>query len=184
VQQDHQPSSLWRFMLDMLETILLAVVLFLGINTVSARVRVDGSSMRPTLQDGQYVLVNKLAYRFDIPRRGDIVVFRFPMDPAQDFIKRVIGLPGDHVRIDQGKVSVNGITLIEPYIAAAPQYQGNWDIPSGHLFVLGDNRNDSSDSHSWGLVPFENVIGKAIMIYWPLTDLNMIDHAPVAAAAP
>ena len=184
IHPDEQPVSIWRFVLDMLETVLLALVLFLGINAVSARVRVDGFSMRPTLQDGEYVLVNKLSYKIDLPARGDIVVFRFPMDPTQDFIKRVIGLPGDQVAIASGRVSVNGNVLNEPYIAAAPMYEGSWQVPADHLFVLGDNRNDSSDSHSWGVVPFENVVGKAILIYWPLADWSMIDHVPVAAAAP
>ncbi|NOY97663.1 MAG: signal peptidase I [Chloroflexi bacterium] len=171
-------------MLDLLETILLSVVLFLGINAISARVRVDGFSMRPTLENGEYVLVNKLAYKANLPRHGDIIVFHFPMDPNQDFIKRVIGRPGDEVKIEAGQVIVNGETLDEPYIAAAPRYTGDWLVPDGYLFVLGDNRNDSSDSHSWGLVPMENVIGKAILVYWPPPEWNVIDHIQVVNAAP
>jgi signal peptidase I len=170
-----------RFLLDLTETVLLAVILFLGINAVSARVRVDGTSMQPTLQDGEYVLVNKLAYRFGTLERGDIIVFRFPMDPQQDLIKRVIGMPGDQVSIGGGQVSVNGNILDEPYIAAAPVYSGAWNIPEGYLFVLGDNRNDSSDSHSWGLVPMGNVIGKAILIYWPPVEWDLINHMKIAA---
>lgn len=178
-------QSAWlRFLLDALETILLSIILFLVINAISARVRVDGFSMRPTLNDGEYVLVNKLAYRLGEPERGDIIVFRFPIDPTEDFIKRVIGLPGDKVVIDNGKVLVNNVPLEEPYIAAAPQYEGIWDIPGGHLFVLGDNRNDSSDSHAWGLLPEENVIGKALLIYWPPADWNYLDHPQVVVAAP
>jgi signal peptidase I len=173
-----------RFLLDLMETVLLAVILFLGINAVSARVRVDGFSMRPTLQDGEYVLVNKLAYRMGPPQRGDIIVFRFPMDPQQDLIKRVIGLSGDRVSISDGQVSVNGKALNEPYIAAAPTYTGTWNIPEGYLFVLGDNRNDSSDSHSWGLVPMQNVIGKAILIYWPPLEWDLINHMKIAALLP
>ena len=95
-----EPPTDWkRFILDILETLVLAVVLYFGINAVSARVRVDGFSMRPTLQDGEYILVNKLAYKLGEPQRGDIVVFVFPVDPSEDLIKRVIGLPGDSIRV-------------------------------------------------------------------------------------
>lgn len=178
--QDSQ--SLKRFFIDLLETIVLAVVLFFAINAVSARVRVDGFSMVPTLQDGEYVLVNRLAYRAKTPERGDIIVFESPQTSDLDLIKRVIGLPGDTVNISGGVVQVNGQALDEPYIAAAPVYNGEWNVPEGKLFVLGDNRNDSSDSHAWGLLPLENVIGKAILIYWPIPEWNLIDHVEWVAA--
>ncbi len=175
----------WKqFVLDLVETLLLAAVLYLGINAISARVRVDGFSMNPTLQDGEYVLVSKMTYRLGEPQHGDIIVFKFPGEPEQDLIKRIVGLPGDTVDVVNGTVSVNGQSLVEPYIAAAPVYQGHWTVPPGHLFVLGDNRNDSSDSHSWGLLPIENVIGKAILIYWPPPEWNLIDHYDIAVAAP
>ncbi len=179
-----EPLDWRRFALDVVETVLLSVVLYLGINALTARVRVDGYSMLPTLNDGEYVLVSKLAYRKELPRRGDIIVFRFPVNPRQDFIKRVIGLPGEEVRIDNGTVYINGVALDEEYIAAPPRYSGKWTVPPGYLFVLGDNRNDSSDSHTWGLVPMQNVIGKAVLVYWPPLSLALIDHAQVAVAAP
>lgn len=175
-------QSLKQFLVDLLETIVLAVVLFFAINAVSARVRVDGFSMLPTLQDGEYVLVNRMAYRNDLPVRGDIIVFVSPQSPDLDLIKRVIGLPGDTVKISNGKVQVNGQMLDEPYIAAAPIYNGEWNVPEGNLFVLGDNRNDSSDSHAWGLLPLENVIGKAVLIYWPIPEWNFIQHVETVAA--
>jgi signal peptidase I len=160
-----------------LETLLLSAVLFLAINALSARVRVDGFSMKPTLQDGEFVLVNRLAYRLGVPQRGDIIVFHFPLDPAsQDLIKRVIGLSGDRITVSRGVVYVNGEPLKEPYIAAPPMYNGEWDVPEGELFVLGDNRNDSSDSHSWGMLPMKEVVGKAIFIYWPFPEWKLIDH--------
>jgi signal peptidase I len=166
-----------RFFLDVLETLLLSAVLFLAINALSARVRVDGFSMKPTLQDGEFVLVNRLAYLVGTPQRGDIIVFHFPLDPAsQDLIKRVIGLSGDVVAVKSGVLSVNGQPLQEPYIAAAPLYSGEWVVPAGELFVLGDNRNDSSDSHAWGMLPLKEVVGKAILIYWPFPEWKMIDH--------
>ncbi len=175
----------WRqFALDLIETLFLAVALYLGINAISARVRVDGFSMNPTLQDGEYVLVSKVTYRLGQPQHGDIIVFKYPGEPPQDLIKRIIGLPGDSVQVNGSNVYVNGQPLAEPYIAAAPMYQGQWQVPEGFLFVLGDNRNDSSDSHSWGLLPRENVIGKALLIYWPPPEWNIISHYEIAVAAP
>ena len=148
-----EPTTNWkRFVLDILETLVLAVVLYFGINAVSARVRVDGFSMRPTLQDGEYILVNKLAYKTGEPQRGDIVVFVFPVNPQEDLIKRVIGLPGETVSVQNGgSVCQWQRSWTEPYIASPPAYNGDWVVPEGKLFVLGDNRNDSRDSHQWGL---------------------------------
>ncbi len=178
-----QTSEWKRPLRDILETLFLAVVLYFGINAVSARVRVDGYSMTPSLENGEYILVNKMAYTLGEPARGDIVVFDFPLDPEQDLIKRVIGLPGDTVTIERGKVLVNGRQLEEPYIAAAPFYNGTWQVTDGNLFVLGDNRNESKDSHEWGLLPLENVIGKAVVIYWPPPKWEVINHLDVVFAA-
>ena len=180
---NNQTGSLKRMLLDILETLILAVVLYFGINAVSVRVRVDGFSMNPTLQDGEYILVNRLAYKIGHPVRGDIIVFSFPMDPKQDLIKRVIGLPGESIFVQDGKVMINGVPLEEPYIAAPPIYNGTWEVPKGQLFVLGDNRNESKDSHEWGLLPIENVVGRAVLIYWPPPEWQVIDHAKEASAA-
>jgi len=169
--------------LDILETLFLALVLYFGINIVSARVRVDGFSMNPSLDNGEYILVNKLAYRFGKPERGDIIVFEYPDDPSQELIKRIIGLPGETITVQDGKVSVNGVPLEEPYIAAAPFYNGTWVVNEGQLFVLGDNRNESKDSHEWGMLPMKNVIGKAVLIYWPPPKWEVIDRLQQASAA-
>ena len=180
-----QEKTDWKhFLLDLLETVGLAVVLFLVINALSARVRVDGFSMMPTLQDGEFVLVNKMAYHIGSPTRGDIIVFQSTTERNLDLIKRVIGLPGDHIVIGGGKVTINGQTLNEPYIAAAPNYSGAWKVPDGYWFVLGDNRNDSSDSHVWGYLPIQNVIGKALLIYWPQPEWAMVDHIKIEVPAP
>jgi len=181
---EQEKMSWQRFLFDILETVGLALVLFLIINGVSARVRVDGTSMVPTLQDGEFVLVNKLAYRTGLPTRGDIIVFRSVDTKDLDLIKRVIGLPGDRVVIQNGQVSVNDQILNEPYINAAPNYNGEWRVPEGEVFVLGDNRNNSSDSHSWGFLPIKNIIGKAMFIYWPPPNWAAIDHVKIAVAAP
>jgi len=186
--QDVQPQApapegmKWgQIVLDIVETVVLALVLFLGINAVSARVRVDGFSMNPTLLDGEFVLVNRLAYRTGDMQRGDIIVFRSTTSPDLDLIKRIIGLPGDIISVQNGQVIINSQVLSEPYIAAAPNYNGQWQVPEGNLFVLGDNRNDSSDSHQWGLLPFDNIVGKAIIIYWPPPDWNIIEHYELLA---
>lgn len=169
---------------DILETLVLSVFLFLVINAISARVRVDGFSMLPTLQDGQFVLVSRLAYRFGEFERGDIIVFNSPVDPDEDLIKRVIGLTGDVIKVENGIVYVNGTQLNEPYIAAPPAYNGTWQVQENQLFILGDNRNDSSDSHAWGSILEGEVIGKAILIYWPFTDATLITHEKIVVAAP
>lgn len=176
VQTPPAKNTLLSFLREAIETLFLAAFLFLAIEFVSARVRVEGFSMMPTLHDGEVVLVSKISYRFDSIQRGDIVVFRHPLNTRQELIKRVIGLPGDEVRIENGQVTLNGMVIVEPYISAPPRYNGKWEVPPGFLFVLGDNRNDSSDSHSWGLLPIENVIGKAVLVYWPPDRIRILQH--------
>lgn len=171
-----------RFVFDVLETLVLAVVLFVGINAVSARVRVDGFSMRPTLEDGEFVLVSKLSYKLGEFKRGDIIVFHFPLNPKEELIKRVIGLPGDHVVVEGNQVYVNGQLSNETYIAQAPLYSGEWTVAEGHLFVLGDNRNNSNDSKDWGLLPQENVVGRAVLVYWPPPMWAVLEHTEAAAS--
>jgi signal peptidase I len=174
-----------RFLLDLLETVFLAVALFLAINAVSARIRVESVSMQPTLYEGDFVIVNKLAYKLGTPSRGDVVIFHFPPDPNREpYIKRIIGLPEETIKVSGGKVYVNGAQIREPYIKAPPNYENSWTVPSDSLFVLGDNRNNSSDSHSWGMVPLENVIGKAEVVYWPPSEWQLLDQNVAAAAEP
>jgi signal peptidase I len=166
-----------RLFIDLFETIVLAVFLFIIINAVTARIRVDGSSMEPTLNNGEFVLVNKLAYKFGVPKSGEVIVFHYPRDPSQEYIKRVIGTPGNTVEISNGHVYVDGKLIEEPYIAASPAYgPQQWSVPTDSLFVLGDNRNNSSDSHTWGMVPMDYVVGKAIAVYWPPTRWSIIEH--------
>ena len=178
-----QNSGALRFIIDIMETLILALVLFLGINAISARIRVDGNSMEPTLQSGELLIVNKLAYKLGKPEVGDVIVFQYPRNPEEEYIKRVIGLPGDTVSVSRGEVYVNGERLDEPYIAAAAHYESTWEVPENSLFVLGDNRNNSSDSHDWGSVGMDYVIGKAILIYWPPEQWGFIEHFFVANAA-
>jgi signal peptidase I len=180
------PSTLAKvgqFALEIFQTILLALVLYLLIDSVVARVRVENISMRPTLAPGEFILVNKLAYRVGEVARGDIIVFHFPLNPQEDYIKRVIGLPGDEVMVRDGQVYVNRQPLIEEYIMAAPGYEDTWLVPEDEVFVLGDNRNQSSDSHSWGFVPFENIVGRAVIVYWPLSEIKVLSQPVIVSAA-
>ena len=184
VETEQKKSGFLRFAIDVLETLILSVILFAAINAVSARIRVDGSSMEPTLHSGEFVIVNKLTYKLGQPEIGDVVVFHYPRDPEQEYIKRVIGLSGDQVLITDGKVYINGQMLEEDYINSPPAYQATWEVPEDSLFVLGDNRNNSADSHSWGPVPLNYVVGKAVLVYWPPPDWGLIDHPTIAIAAP
>jgi signal peptidase I len=176
-------GGLLKLIREVGETILIAGILFLVVNLVTARIRVEGSSMEPSLHDGEFVVINRLAYRWANPDRGEIIVFNFPLDPERRFIKRIIGLPGDTVSVHQGIVFVNDIPLEEPYIYAPPEYDGEWIIEEGHYFVLGDNRNNSSDSQNWGSLGAEEIIGKAVIVYWPITDLGIIPHFELVSAA-
>lgn len=182
-QPPKKRSGFLSFLVDILETLVLSVVLFVSINIISARIRVDGDSMVPTLISGEYVVVNRLSYRLGNPQRGDIIVFHFPRNPSEEYIKRVIGLPGDMIEVMNGSVYVNGQLLGESYLDVKMNYTGKWEVPANQLFVLGDNRNNSSDSHDWGTVPMDYVVGKAVLVYWPPPDWGLIEHVPLANAA-
>jgi signal peptidase I len=182
-QPQRKKSGCISFLVDVLETLVLSVVLFVSINIISARIRVDGDSMVPTLVSGEYVVVNRLSYRLGNPQHGDIIVFHFPRNPSEEYIKRVIGLPGDVIEVMNGSVYVNGQLLNESYLEMRINYTGKWEVPPGQLFVLGDNRNNSSDSHDWGTVPMDYVVGKAVLVYWPPPDWGLIEHVPLANAA-
>lgn len=182
-QSKRKRSGFLRIVVDIFETLVLSVVLFVGVNIISARIRVDGDSMVPTLISGEYVVVNRLSYRLGNPHRGDIIVFHFPRNPAEEYIKRIIGLPGDVIEVMDGSVYINGQPLDERYLDVKVNYTGKWEVPQGQLFVLGDNRNNSSDSHDWGTVPMDYVVGKAVMVYWPPLEWGLIDHVKLANAA-
>ena len=203
--------------LDVIETVILALIVFLLAREVVQNFQVDGGSMNPTLHDGNFVLVNKFAYKhvdvgpfdflvpgrdngdflFSGPDRGDVVVFHSPGDNSRDFVKRVIGIPGDRVEIRDGLVMVNGQALDErEYIFSPPTYTypaGGLPsvIPPDHYFVLGDNRNASEDSHRFGPIHKRLLVGEVIFRWWPSDviggggsrDLVDIDGADVQKAA-
>lgn len=183
VEPEELPRSrrIWRELFEILQTLLLAAVLYFAIDAVIGRERVQKISMEPTFEAGEILMVNKLAYKFGEFDYGQVITFHYPLDPSLDYIKRVIGLPGDVVDVQNGEVRVNGQLLYEPYISAAPEYEGSWNVPEGELFVLGDNRNPSADSHVWGFVPEENVIGKAIAVYWPINKIRAVSTPDIFA---
>jgi signal peptidase I len=172
-------GSALRIIREFLEIILIAGGLFLVVNLLTARVRVESISMQPNLNEGEFVVVSRLAYRWDEPQRGDIIVFRFPGNEQKRYIKRVIGVEGDLVSIHDGQVVVNGSVLDEP--SAPPTYEGEWVVDSDEVFVLGDNRNNSNDSKNWGMLESGAIIGKAIFVYWPPTEIGSIPHYDVYA---
>ena len=140
--------------------------------------RVEGQSMAPTLADQDRLIVNKLAYRIGEPRRGDIVMLYYPLNPEKSFVKRVIAEEGDEVRIVDGRVYVNTIPLADDYVPAEFRSHDDWGpqvIPEGYYFVLGDHRNNSSDSRHWGNVPKRYIIGKVQLRWWPLPNALIFD---------
>ena len=161
---------------EIVETIALTLIIFLVIRFAIQSYRVSGLSMLPGLQTDDYVLVNKIAYLFHAPERGDVIVFHYPHDTSEDFIKRVIGLPGDTVTLDNKTVQVDGVVLHEPYISEAYNPSGKTiKVPMDEYFVLGDNRPLSDDSRDWGFVPKADLVGKAVIVYWPLSNWELIN---------
>jgi signal peptidase I len=169
--------------LDFAKNLLIALVLVFLVNLVIDRVRVENISMFPTLKEGDMLVVNKLAYKLGKVDRGDILTFHYPLDPKLSFIKRAIGLPGDTVEIVNKKVWVNGNALNEPYIITPSDYTGKWVVPADSVFVLGDNRVDSADSHVWGFVPSNDLVGKVLAVYWPPNRMRIVFHPDLMASA-
>lgn len=174
-----QPTF-WGVVWDWVETIVLCVVIAFAIRAfVLESFTIDGACMEPQLYTGQRVFVFKLPYFFTEPKRGDVIVFRYPLNPQKDYIKRVIGLPGETVSISHGIVYINGRELDQspwPVTIDTIRYPDipEETIPPGQYFVLGDNRPESEDSRVWGFVPAENVKGKAFLRYWPVWSLKWL----------
>ncbi len=164
------------FLRDFVETLLLTLVIFFVVNALTGRFQVRGSSMEPSLYNGQYVIVSKLSYRLSQPQRGDVVVFAPPNGSEEDYIKRIVALPGEHVEVRDGAVWIDGYHLDEPYLNALTPYYGSWTVGDDEYFVLGDNRANSNDSHSWGMLPAGNIVGKAWLCYWPPQSWGVIPH--------
>jgi signal peptidase I len=172
------PSLLGEFR-GWLKDILLAVAIaFLMVVFLYQPVKVEGTSMQPELLDQERIFVNKFVYHFEEIHRGDIVVFWYPKDPSKSFIKRVVGVPGDLVAVRDGHVYINGELLEEHYVPRRYQDFDSYPptrVKDGHYYVLGDHRNASNDSRSWGLVPRKYIYGKAVFRYWPVEKVGFIE---------
>ncbi len=156
------------FFREFITTLILAAVIFFVAQATIQTFVIIGTSMQPSFQDGQRLLVNKVVYTFGEPRRGDIVIFQPPEGRKGDYIKRIIALPGDTVEVKMGAVFVNDSELDEPYIKNPPGYTvEEMEVPEDNYFVLGDNRDNSNDSHTGWVVPRDNIIGKAWLSIWP-----------------
>jgi signal peptidase I len=170
MQADEQPKSRTGSALrELAETILFTLLIYLLVRTfVLENYRVQGVSMMPTLESGQYLVVDKLSYRLHEPQRGDIVVLHDPHRSDRKLIKRIVGLPGEILELKNSQLYINGQPFDEAYVGVTIRYtQVPLPIPEGHYYVLGDNRNNSSDSHSWGALAGKDVVGKAWLSYWP-----------------
>jgi signal peptidase I len=177
-------SNFWAESRLLLRDLIFALMFAaLAVVFVVQPVKVEGTSMLPRLHDGERIFVNKLIY-YGLPKleRGDIIVFWYPGDPSKSYIKRIIGLPNETVEVREGRILINGIELQEPYLD--PQLnlshssQAPISVKDHYYFVMGDNRDHSSDSRSWGLVPEKYIYGKALLRYWPLSSASVISHEP------
>jgi signal peptidase I len=169
---------LWRAVWELVHDLAVAILFcFFLITFVAQAFRVQGTSMLPLLEDGERIVVNKFIYRFHAIERGDVVVFWYPRDPSVSFIKRVVGLPDDTVEIRAGQLYVNGQGVREDYLS--PRFRDDDNVAptkvsKGYYFVLGDHRNSSNDSRSWGEVPEKYIYGRAVYRFWPLSKLGSI----------
>jgi signal peptidase I len=179
LEEKSSPSwqTTWAIIREVGETIILTLIIFLVIQLFIRNFRVVGTSMVNNLHDGQYLIIDKISYspflRDDIgiggPTRGDVIVFKPPRNPEDDYVKRIIGLPGEKIQVIKGQIFVNDQLLEELFEPVAGTYSmpAPVIVPEGQVFVLGDNRNNSNDSHNWGPLPMENIVGRAWLSYWP-----------------
>ena len=179
------------FVRDTLEIVFLALVLYVVIQYAVQTVHVLGSSMFPTLHDNDLLVASKISYKLHAPQRGDIIVFKPPDEASRDFIKRIIALPGERIRITNGVVYINDQVLREPYLPEKWTYNNNWPasgqdqiMPTGEYFVMGDNRNHSSDSRTFGPITLQSILGKAEVRIWPMSQLGFFDGKPTLTSGP
>ena len=168
---------------ELIETLALTLVIFLLVRFAAPNFRIEGFSMEPNFHDGQYLFVNRIVYMLHPPERGDVIVLIPPTSTSRDYIKRVIGLPGERVEILPGRVLIDGQELKEPYPLNPGTYSfGPVTVGSGEYFVLGDNRDNSSDSHSWGMLAAKQIIGRAWITYWPLDMIGWVQSYSYTSA--
>lgn len=179
-------KKIYGFLIDTVQTLLLVFAVFLFIYVFLFRpFQVNGNSMNPTFLNKQFVLTNIITLKFSKPKYGDVIVFKAPQDPDKDYIKRVIGIPGDTISLKNGDIYLNGKLLDQSQflVASVKTYGGPFlaedkaiTIPADSYFVMGDNRSGSSDSRAWGFVPLESVIGESFFVYWPLDKIKLVNN--------
>jgi signal peptidase I len=174
-EKETKTSPVFRFLWEVFQTLAMALILFFLVDTFVARAKVENISMLPTLHPGTYLMVNKFAYQWGSLQRGDIIVFHYPPDPGVDYIKRMIGIPGDDVKMVSGQLYINGQKINETFNTVPATYSGEWVVPPGMIFALGDNRDLSSDSHKWGFVPLSDLVGRAIVVYFPFDQIKLLN---------
>jgi len=166
----------YRLVREVIETAVLTLLMFLVIHSAVQNFNVDGHSMEPNLHDKELILVDKWTYLFHAPARGDVIVFHYPLDTSRDFIKRVVGIPGDSIRTTSSDVFVDGQVLHEPYISQSFNFVSQtWKLGQNQFFVMGDNRDNSLDSRTWGPLDKSYIIGKAVAVYWPINQWEWIN---------
>lgn len=179
-------QSIITFLTEMAETIIFSLIIFLVAYTLLGQPhRVEGDSMLPTFENGELIITDKITYKFRPPKRGEVIVFAAPPNQQKDYIKRIIGLPGETITISNGDVLINNQKLTENYIHESTRIsfgsfikEGETKIiPPNNYFVMGDNRSISFDSREWGFLDKENIIGKAWLIYWPITKFSFVKNA-------
>ena len=189
-----------RLAREILEAVMLALIVLVLVQGTVRNFKVEGSSMHPTLEGGQFLVVDQVSYfkldmerlarilpfwqaqegeskfAFDPPNRGEVIVFRYPEDPTKDFVKRVVGVPGETVEVRSGTVFVDGVALSEPYLESADRSDARQIILGPkEYYVIGDNRSNSNDSRAWGVVPEDNIVGRVLLVYWPWEDVHFVD---------
>lgn len=188
---EHPIAYVFRYIYEIIKTVIVILIIALVIRTFLIQpFVVDGSSMEPTFHNAEYLMVEKVHYALSTPQRGDIIVFKYPLNPSLNYVKRVIGLPGDRVVVANGAVSIfnnehsDGVLLDETYLATGQLTRVNGSgtersfmVAPDNYFVMGDNRDHSDDSRSWGLVPKANLVGKVWVTVYPMSDFGLVKHA-------
>lgn len=188
MENDSVLKKVWLFFLDFIETIVIALAIFVVVYRFLFQPhQVKGNSMYDNFLDGEYLLTNKIVYQLNEPQMSDVIVFKAPKNEDYDYIKRIVGLPGDRVMVKEGRIYVNDVlfdesSYLDPGITTRPGRYAQEGlvvtVPADSYFAVGDNRNNSSDSREWGAVPRENIVGKAWVKYWPLNRMGVVEKFP------